>query len=787
MAEAGADVQAKYVKLLKAYSELKQKNSVLKKTVQELNKEKEEKPPNQDAGNNEKIQKLLQERAKLQAAMQDKDQRIRAGVAEMDTLRFRNEQLTKRVEVMQEEANAKDKGAASGLFSGMASAVVGGSSRKRADAAADALVLQEEELRRKIKENEKLHRDSAEQRRKYDAKLKELKKSLKSAQDQLVEKEQHGTKVKSESATSIQRLELVNQQLDDKLSGLEAELMGVKEALARKENEYNSLEERSSSAISNLQEIYATKNFFDDTKYKEFNALNVPVAPDKAAGKTKQILTEISQHLRSFVVSFSNFLSYIEERMERIQLPGGLSAIAMETISALRDHSTYIKPLDRTFSMFVDETVALGPFQGALSNFENYMGRLLPLLETCLDEENKLADCTTLLLAANSGISSAWGNIVKEVRNINKYLTTFIGETGGSAQKQLNGILFGLERVSAHHVALASNFGSKISLEQQLARSTDKSRSTDSMINQVLGKLVTNFESLTKLLQDNLGSISVGGTYAVRGVPMSPEQSKSVEVESLKDRAKAFMRSLTCDAPDSVPYQDALALSRDVHLGPNKNSLDTGLSSNPDVAARISALEQEREHYILELELLKMKNDRLESVNSSSLSSPEKSVSQPIKTQMPMEAVPKSANGDIDLMRQHFEDRIRTLMTQLQFADGKAVAYYDECRSIALRYEKLRHTQAKQGEEYKNVNDTISELKEDLESTKRNYEEQLSAMTEHVMAMNDQLQQKDNDIDTLKRMIHQGGKSGSSRTKQSSRKQTKEKDVSDVPNFSKFG
>lgn len=55
----------------------------------------------------------------------------------------------------------------------------------------------------------------------------------------------------------------------------------------------------------------------------------------------------------------------------------------------------------------------------------------------------------------------------------------------------------------------------------------------------------------------------------------------------------------------------------------------------------------------------------------------------------------------------------------------------------------MRNSQAKQGEEYKNVNGTIARLKEDLESTKRNYEEQLSAMTEHIMEMNDKLQQQD--------------------------------------------
>ena len=39
--------------------------------------------------------------------------------------------------------------------------------------------------------------------------------------------------------------------------------------------------------------------------------------------------------------------------------------------------------------------------------------------------------------------------------------------------------------------------------------------------------------------------------------------------------------------------------------------------------------------------------------------------------------------------------------------------------------EMLRNSQATQAEEHKGVNSTIARLKEDLESTKRNYEEQV--------------------------------------------------------------
>ena len=112
--------------------------------------------------------------------------------------------------------------------------------------------------------------------------------------------------------------------------------------------------------------------------------------------------------------------------------------------------------------------------------------------------------------------------------------------------------------------------------------------------------------------------------------------------------------------------------------------------------------------------------------------------------------------GDAARMRKYYEDRIASLSAKLQFADSKAVTFYDEARNVAMRYELLRHSQAKQDDKYKDVNETISGLKADLETTKRSYEEQLAAMSEHVMIMNDQLQEKNADISSLKAEAKQG-------------------------------
>jgi len=177
-----------------------------------------------------------------------------------------------------------------------------------------------------------------------------------------------------------------------------------------------------------------------------------------------------------------------------------------------------------------------------------------------------------------------------------------------------------------------------------------------------------------------------------------------------------------------------------------------GASSSASIKVyqdKIFQLEQDSEHQLLENQLLTMRLTALETTTATTAST----VTTPSVDSQPQNTSAQNGNSSdtgSDQLRRHYEERIQQLAIQLRFADSKAVAYYDECRNTALRLEMLRNSQAKQGEEYKTVNGTIARLKEDLESTKRNYEEQLSTMTEHIMVMNDKLQQKDAEVDVAK-------------------------------------
>ena len=101
---------------------------------------------------------------------------------------------------------------------------------------------------------------------------------------------------------------------------------------------------------------------------------------------------------------------------------------------------------------------------------------------------------------------------------------------------------------------------------------------------------------------------------------------------------------------------------------------------------QIGALEQEREQSLLEFQLLNMKMKNLEASASAGMSEADPNARPaPVTTSAPSTGVGGDNAGGTEALQRHFEERIQLLTTQLQFADSKAVAYYDECRNTALR------------------------------------------------------------------------------------------------------
>ncbi|XP_060044424.1 protein phosphatase 1 regulatory subunit 21 [Erinaceus europaeus] len=231
---------------------------------------------------------------------------------------------------------------------------------------------------------------------------------------------------------------------------------------------------------------------------------------------------------------------------------------------------------------------------------------------------------------------------------------------------------------------------------------------------------------------------------------------------------------------ESVPYEEALA-NRRVLLSSteSREGLAQQVQQNLE---KISKLEQEKEHWMLEAQLAKIKlekeNQRIadklkytssgqvvgmtqESTTVVNASNQEetsgKTESESVQSSSLIGILTKTSENEVldvesreDLIKNHYMARIVELTSQLQLADSKSVHFYAECRALSKRLALAEKSKEALTEEMKVASQNISRLQDELTTTKRSYEDQLSMMSDHLCSMNETLSKQREEIDTLK-------------------------------------
>lgn len=105
-----------------------------------------------------------------------------------------------------------------------------------------------------------------------------------------------------------------------------------------------------------------------------------------------------------------------------------------------------------------------------------------------------------------------------------------------------------------------------------------------------------------------------------------------------------------------------------------------------------------------------------------------------------------------------FEERINELVSEKMHADSKATAFSLENLSLLQR---MKNADARKTKAEKDVEDAkveLAGLREEMKTTATNYEMQLSMMSEHLANMNDKLSSQAEEISNLKYDLNNKGK-----------------------------
>ncbi|GAB5569604.1 protein phosphatase 1 regulatory subunit 21 isoform X1 [Prionailurus iriomotensis] len=777
---ASAELQGKYQKLAQEYSKLRAQNQVLKKGVVD------------EQANS----------AALKEQLKMKDQSLRKLQQEMDSLTFRNLQLAKRVELLQDELAVSEPRGKKNKKSGESSSQLSQEQKSVFD----------EDLQKKIEENERLHIqffEADEQHKHVEAELRSRLATLE------MEAAQHQAVVDGltrKYMETIEKLQNDKAKLEVKSQTLEKE---AKECRLRTEEcqlQLKNLHEDLSGRLEESLSIISEKVPFNDTKYSQYNALNVPLHNRRHQLKMRDIAGQALAFVQDLVTALLNFHTYTEQRIQIFPIDS-----AIDTISPLNQK--------KTFSQYLHENASyVRPLEeGMLHLFESITEDTVTVLETTLkslEEECESSLCTSALRARNLELSQD----MRKMTAVFEKLQTYVGllalpstEPDGLLRTNYSSVLtnVGAALHGFHDVMkdISKHYNQKATIEHELPTATQKLITTNDCILSSVVALTNGAGKIASFFSNNVDYFIASLSYGPKAASgfISPLSAECML--QYKKKAAAYMKALRKPLLESVPYEEALA-NRRVLLSSTESR--EGLAQQVQQSLeKISKLEQEKEHWMLEAQLAKIKlekeNQRIaDKLKSTSIGqgvgpaqenptgvnaggqeeASTKAVLEPIhSTSLLIQKVKKhlsilellitseeigiltrTSDNEVpdvesreDLIKNHYMARIVELTSQLQLADSKSVHFYAECRALSKRLALAEKSKEALTEEMKVAGQNISRLQDELTTTKRSYEDQLSMMSDHLCSMNETLSKQREEIDTLKMSSKGNSKKNKSR------------------------
>ncbi|XP_041107699.1 protein phosphatase 1 regulatory subunit 21 isoform X1 [Polyodon spathula] len=771
-----ADLQAKYQKLAQEYSKLRAQNQVLKKAVVD----------------EQASTALLKEQMKM------KDQSLRKVEQEMDSLTFRNQQLAKRVELLQEELVAMEtKGKKNKQKS----------SDSTSQHSHQHQSVFDEDLQKKIEENERLHMqffEADEKHRQTEAVLRERLEVLERGGAQ------HQAEVDGlthKYMESIEKLQNDKTRLEVKSQTLEREAKECRQRTEECQQQLKKCHTELNSRLEQVTSIIQEKVSFNDTKHWQYNTLNVPPHNRRHQLKARDIVGQALTFIQELVAALLNFHTYTEQRVQIYPIDSATNTISplnQKFSQYLHENAAYVRPLEEGMLHLFDSitedtvttletTVKLKQFSDHFTSYTCFLQKILPYQLKSLEEECESSLCTSSLKTKNLELHSD----VKKMTSVFEKLQNYIGLLALPSTKpeailqanssavftQLAACLHGLQDVMKD---VSKHYSQKAILEQELPTVTQKLQTTNECIltslvslSNVTGKIATYFSN-------NLDFFTAPTGYGPRAGTGTMNPLHAESMLQCKKRATGYIQSLKKPLPESVPYVEALAHRR-ILLSSTESR--EGLTQQVHQSQeKIVKLEQEKEHWMLEAQLarirLEKENQRISELEAQlagssssqlSLPTPESPSSQPTPEEEGKEPGERGLGEPIrsasligmlttkseevkvpdeecreQLIKSHYMSRVAELTSQLQVADSKAVHFNAECRALAKRLTLAEKSRDTLTEEVKLANQNVSRLQDELATTKRSYEDQLSMMSDHLCSMNETLTKQREEIDTLK-------------------------------------
>uniref|UniRef100_A0A8C9SSZ5 Protein phosphatase 1 regulatory subunit 21 n=1 Tax=Scleropages formosus TaxID=113540 RepID=A0A8C9SSZ5_SCLFO len=680
--------------------------------------------------------------ASVKEQLKQREQSLRKVEQEMDSLTFRNQQLAKRVELLQEELAASE-------------AQRGRKSKSKGDSPSQqGLQTQsvfDEDLQKKIQENERLHiqfYEADEQHRRQEAQLRARLEELER------DSEQHQAVV---DGLTHKYMETIEKLQSDKarLENTSRARWSVSRCLPLS-NVYSQQQLRKYQMELNRQLEHSSNVIQEKVPFN-----------DTSKSLTHTQNTQALSFVQDLVAALLNFHSYTEQRVHIYPLDSSIEPISplnQRFSQYLHENAAYVRPLEegllQLHQSITEDTVTtletvgkLKDFSSNFASYTHYLEKLLPYQLKSLEEECEAPLCTSSLDSKNKEIQSDMRRITAHFKKLQSYICllalpsvrpdTLPQTSLATVFTHLTACLHGLHDAVKE---MSKHYSQKASLEQELPTVTEKLCTTNECLLSSLCSLANCTGKMATFFSNNLDFFVSSAGYGPRGGAGAINPLHAECMLGNKKQAAAYMLS----RPESVPYKEALSNRR--VLTSSTESREGLTQQVQQSQEKIARLEQEKEHWLLEAQLGRVRLEK-ESLRIADLEARLAAALGTMLTSISYISLGEDVGDEQSreqLIKAHYMARVGELTTQLQMSDSKAVHFYAECRALAKRLALAEKSRETLTEGAKLANQNISRLQDELATTKRSYEDQLSMMSDHLCSMNETLSKQREEIDTLK-------------------------------------
>ncbi|XP_039281619.1 protein phosphatase 1 regulatory subunit 21 [Nilaparvata lugens] len=385
------DLSTKYQKIATEFAKARAQVQVLKKAVKDEQRVKVE----------------------LQEALRQLEQSSRKSEQEIDSLTFRNQQLTRRVTVLQDELEMQQY------------------NKKKKNKSHDEHHNSEftnhvidEEFRKKIAENAELLSTMHEKEEAHCQEVVGLTEQVERLRRQLEQAQKSHFESEEKYKSTIAKLEREKVELREGREGLEL----AAEELSELQRTHTQYKTEMDSQITSAQTIIATHLPFVDSSNAELNSLNIPRFVERnRQAVPRSLMQHVCSELEEASGALAEFHRHSAQRLESLCHP---QAMNHKFLSLLKESSQLASELRKGLSDVgpsfgddkLDTKTAFQKIPNLLASYCTHLETFMPFLRTALEyEETHLSDESSK--ACNDQVALVTSQFVSHCVQLNSLVT----------------------------------------------------------------------------------------------------------------------------------------------------------------------------------------------------------------------------------------------------------------------------------------------------------------------------------------------------------------------------